>query len=88
MTLWKTVLYFVCCCFPAALISQAYAQAYPSRPIRVIVPYAPGGTTDIVGRQVGQRMSELLGQPVIVENRTGANTAIGADAVAKSAPDG
>jgi tripartite-type tricarboxylate transporter receptor subunit TctC len=66
----------------------AHAQSYPSKPIRVVVPYAPGGTTDIVGRQVGQRMSELLGQPVIIENRTGANTAIGADAVAKSAPDG
>jgi tripartite-type tricarboxylate transporter receptor subunit TctC len=66
----------------------AHAQSYPSKPIRVVVPYAPGGTTDIVGRQVGQRMSELLGQPVVIENRTGANTAIGADAVAKSAPDG
>jgi tripartite-type tricarboxylate transporter receptor subunit TctC len=71
-----------------AVAVTAHAQSYPSRPIRVVVPYAPGGTTDIVGRQVGQRMSELLGQPVIVENRTGANTAIGADAVAKSAPDG
>jgi tripartite-type tricarboxylate transporter receptor subunit TctC len=71
-----------------AVAITAHAQSYPSKPIRVIVPYAPGGTTDIVGRQVGQRMSELLGQPVIVENRTGANTAIGADAVAKSAPDG
>jgi tripartite-type tricarboxylate transporter receptor subunit TctC len=71
-----------------AVAITAHAQSYPSRPIRVVVPYAPGGTTDIVGRQVGQRMSELLGQPVIVENRTGANTAIGADAVAKSAPDG
>jgi tripartite-type tricarboxylate transporter receptor subunit TctC len=67
----------------------ATAQAgFPTKPIRIIVPYAPGGTTDIVGRRVGQRMSELLGQPVIIENRAGANTAIGAEAVAKSAADG
>jgi len=66
----------------------AHAQPFPSKPIRIIVPYAPGGTTDIVGRQMAQRMSETLGQPVIVENRTGGNTAIGADAVAKSTPDG
>lgn len=76
--------------FLAAMLfsSLASAQAYPSRPIRIIVPYAPGGTTDIVGRQVGQKMSEALGQPVLIENRTGGNTAIGADAVAKAAPDG
>ncbi|HET7672525.1 MAG TPA: tripartite tricarboxylate transporter substrate binding protein [Burkholderiales bacterium] len=66
----------------------AHAQPYPSKTIRIIVPYAPGGTTDIVGRQMAHRMSEMLGQPVIVENRTGANTAIGADAVAKSPGDG
>ena len=73
----------------AVLPQPAAAQAtFPSKPIRIIIPYAPGGTTDIVGRRMGQRMSELLGQPVVVENRTGANTAIGADAVAKSAPDG
>ena len=86
--MWKSVLHFVCCCLPAALISQASAQSYPSRPIRVIVPYAPGGTTDIVGRQMGQRLSDALGQPVVIENRSGANTAIGAEAVAKAAPDG
>ena len=66
----------------------ASAQAFPSKPLRIIVPYAPGGTTDIVGRQMGQKMSEAIGQPVVIENRTGANTAIGADAVAKSAADG
>lgn len=74
--------------FALAVAGLAHGQAYPSKPIRIVVPYAPGGTTDIVGRQVGQRMSEALGQPVIVENRTGGNTAIGADAVAKSPADG
>jgi tripartite-type tricarboxylate transporter receptor subunit TctC len=87
--MWRTVLYFVCCCLPAAMISQAaHAQAYPSKPIRIIVPYAPGGTTDIVGRQMGQRLTEALGQPVVIENRSGGNTAIGADAVAKAPADG
>ena len=71
-----------------ALVAAAHGQAYPSRAIRIVVPYAPGGTTDIVGRQMAQRMSEVLSQPVVVENRTGGNTAIGADAVARSAPDG
>jgi tripartite-type tricarboxylate transporter receptor subunit TctC len=73
------------CCLAAG---AAQAQAFPSKPIRIVVPYAPGGTTDIVGRQMGQKMSEALGQPVVVENRTGGNTAIGADAVAKSPADG
>ena len=71
-----------------ALAFAVQAQSFPNRPMRIIVPYAPGGTTDIVGRQMGQKMSEALGQPVLIENRTGANTAIGADAVAKSAADG
>jgi tripartite-type tricarboxylate transporter receptor subunit TctC len=81
----KTALCFLFC---FGLIGQAYAQSYPSRPIRVIVPYAPGGTTDIVGRQMGQKLSEALGQPVVIENRSGANTGIGAEAVSKAAPDG
>ncbi|MEJ7931120.1 tripartite tricarboxylate transporter substrate binding protein [Ramlibacter sp. AN1015] len=75
----------------AALPAAAQAPAsgtFPTKPIRIIVPYAPGGTTDIVGRRMGQRMSELLGQPVVVENRSGANTAIGAEAVAKAPADG
>lgn len=66
----------------------AHAQAFPSRPIRIIVPYPPGGSSDIIARAISQLLSESLGQPVVVENRAGANGNIGADLVAKSAPDG
>ena len=66
----------------------ASAQPWPAKPIRMIVPYTPGGYTDYMARTVGQRLSEALGQPVIFENRPGANSVIGADAVAKAAPDG
>jgi len=72
----------------AVIPLKAGAKAFPSKPIRIIIPYAPGGTTDIVGRRMGQRLSEVLGQPVVVENRAGGNTAIGVDVVAKSAADG
>ncbi len=64
------------------------AQAYPSRPVRVIIPLGTGGTTDVPGRIVAQRLSEALGQQFVVENRTGAGGTIGADFVAKSKPDG
>ncbi|MGZ3327378.1 MAG: Bug family tripartite tricarboxylate transporter substrate binding protein [Xanthobacteraceae bacterium] len=67
---------------------DADAKSYPNRTIRIIVPFPPGGPADIVARFVGQRMSEDWGQPVVIENRAGGNTAIGAQATARSAPDG
>jgi tripartite-type tricarboxylate transporter receptor subunit TctC len=64
------------------------AQAWPSRPLRLIVPFPPGGTGDLLGRLAAKEMQAALGQPVVVENRAGAGGAIGSDAVAKSAADG
>src|SRR6266545_3831405 len=64
------------------------AKSFPNRTIRIIVPFPPGGPADIVARFVGQRMSEDWGQPVVIENRAGGNTAIGAQAAARAAPDG
>ena len=79
-----------CCLFAvlATAIAPAHAQSYPSKPIRIIVPYPAGGTSDILARSVGQKLSEAWGQPVIVENKPGANGNVGADMVAKAAPDG
>ena len=68
--------------------ASALAQPFPSKPLRVIVPFPAGGTTDIVARLVGQRMSETMGQAIVVENRGGAGGTIGAAEVAKAAPDG
>ena len=75
--------------FAAALaVSDAAAQQYPSRPIRLIVPFTPGGTTDIVARVVGNRLAESLGVQVVIENRPGAAGSIGAEVAARSKPDG
>src|SRR3954454_16736059 len=71
-----------------AVFGAAQAQSYPSKPIRLVVPYAAGGTSDILARQLGPKLSEAWAQPVVIENKTGANGNVGADFVAKSAPDG
>ena len=72
----------------AALFHGAAAQSFPTKPIRIVVPFPAGGTTDVVARLVAQRFTESMKQPVVVDNRGGAGGALGADIVAKSAPDG
>src|SRR5260370_34682393 len=72
----------------AAAASQASAQSYPSKPVHVIISFTPGSSTDIVGRIVSQKLSEIWGQPVLAENRAGAGGSIGSNVVAKAAPDG
>lgn len=70
-------------------VQGAFAQAdYPNKPVRLIIPFAPGGSADLAGRVVGMKLGERLGQPMVMENRAGANSNVGAAAVAKSAPDG
>jgi tripartite-type tricarboxylate transporter receptor subunit TctC len=68
--------------------AAANAQAWPAKPIRIVVPYPPGGSSDIIARAISQGLSEALKQPVVVENKAGANGNLGADFVAKAAPDG
>jgi tripartite-type tricarboxylate transporter receptor subunit TctC len=74
--------------FTAAFAVPAAAQTYPAKPIRIIVPYAPGGSTDVVFRILAPRLSEILGQQVLIDNRPGATSVIGLDLAAKSPPDG
>lgn len=76
----------LCACIAA--VQPSYAQPYPQKPIRLVVPYAAGGTADLLGRSLAKKMGEALRQQVVIENRTGAGGGIGADLVAKSKPDG
>src|SRR5262245_22628792 len=84
---------FVCLRLAAGMVvalacAAAIAQPYPTRPIRVVVPFAPGGPSDVFARTVGQKLTETWGQQVIVDNRPGANGIVGCELVAKSPPDG
>ena len=74
-------------CLPLAAQAQS-ADSYPSRPVRLVIPFAPGGPTDIAGRVIAENVSPLLGQPMIVDNRPGAGGNVGAEIVARNAPDG
>jgi tripartite-type tricarboxylate transporter receptor subunit TctC len=82
------MLRIACALLALFLCVSASGQTYPAKPIKIIVPFAQGGAADLLSRMVAQRLQEAWGQPVIVENRTGANGNIGMEAAAKSAPDG
>jgi tripartite-type tricarboxylate transporter receptor subunit TctC len=84
----RTVRILLCAAAALACWTAQAQQAYPSRPIRIIVPFPPGGTSDILSRLIGPKLTEKWGQPVVVESRPGAAGAIGVEMVAKSAPDG
>lgn len=76
------------CSLAVLLASQAMAQAYPTKPVTLIVPFPPGGTTDVLARALGEKLGQSLGQTVIVENKPGAGATLGADYVVKAKPDG
>ncbi len=84
----RFVLSIAFCLLSLTAALQAHAQAYPSHPIKIVVPFVPGGATDLIGRGLSEQMQIYFSQPVVVENKPGASTIIGTEAVIKSAPDG
>lgn len=84
----KLITYVGVLCACSASVATTHAQGYPTKPIRIIVPYAAGGGTDTVTRALAQRMTDSMGQQIVIENRPGANGIIGSEMVAKAAPDG
>src|SRR5690348_12932340 len=84
----RAALKFIFATVLVALAAVCHAQTYPNRPIRIVVPFAPGGSTDVLARIIGQRLSESWGQPVIIDNRPSAGGTTGTDVVAKAQPDG
>lgn len=85
---WHRGLIVACGLLVAVASAPAVAQDFPNRPVRIVVPFAPGGSADVFGRAIAQRLQEALGQNFVVDNRPGGGSVIGTDAVAKAAPDG
>ena len=88
-TAWMFLTSVMILSFAAGICADGvWAQAYPAKPIKIIVPFPPGNTTDIMSRLIAPKLQARLGQPVVVENRPGASGMIGTNEIAKSAPDG
>src|SRR5688572_20324538 len=84
----KSIALAVCCAAAAIGAGSAAAQSYPTRAVRLIIPFSAGGAADVPGRILGDRLTKVLGQQIVIENRPGAGSTIGAEAAAKAPPDG